>query len=77
MSDDGEGVVTDFGTRVIGTDDVARIDLIFRDELIDVDRTYGFQRDVLKVYLVTSTYVSRRLAHARASTEALRFICIS
>jgi hypothetical protein len=44
MSDDGEGVVTDFAVRnqVIRTDDVAQIDLIFRDELIDVDRTYGF-----------------------------------
>ena len=53
FADDGEGVVADLAvrTQVIGTDQIARIDLAAVDELVDLDGPRRFQRDVLELLL--------------------------
>src|SRR5438105_7997763 len=53
FADDGEGVVTDFAVRhqVVGTDQIPRVYLAAVDELVDLDRSRRFQRDVLKLLL--------------------------
>ena len=39
------------GTQVVGTDQIARIDLAAVDELVDLDGPRQFQRDVLELLL--------------------------
>ena len=53
FADDGEGVVTDLSVRhqVVGTDQIPRIDLAAVDELVDLDGSRRFQRDVLELLL--------------------------
>ena len=53
LADHREGVVPDLavGTQVIGTDQIARIDLGAVDELVDLDGARRFQRDVLELLL--------------------------
>src|SRR5262249_49392835 len=36
---------------IVGTDDVTRVDLLALDELIDLDRACGLERDVLELVL--------------------------
>ena len=60
LADDREGVVADFPVRhqVVGTDQIPRIDLAAVDELVDLDGSCRFQRDVLELSFVTSMKVS-------------------
>ena len=53
FADDGEGVVADLAVRhqVVGTDQIPRIDLAAVDELVDLDGSRRFQRDVLELLL--------------------------
>ena len=53
FADDGEGVVADLAVRhqVVGTDQISRIDLAAVDELVDLDGSRRFQRDVLELLL--------------------------
>jgi hypothetical protein len=48
FADDRESVVADFPVRhqVIGTDQIPRVDLAAVDELVDLDGSRRFQRDV-------------------------------
>jgi hypothetical protein len=52
LADHGEGVVPDLAVRteVIGTDIVARIDLLALHELVDVDGARGLQCDVFELF---------------------------
>ena len=53
FADHREGVVADLavGSQVVGTDQIARIDLASVDELVDLDGARRFQRDVLELLL--------------------------
>ena len=53
FADDGEGVVADLAVRhqVVGTDQIPRVDLAAVDELVDLDGSRRFQRDVLELLL--------------------------
>ena len=53
LADHRKGVVPDLAVRaqVVGTDQVARIDLGLLDELVDLDGARGFQRDLLEFLL--------------------------
>ncbi len=53
FADDGEGVVADLSVRhqVVGTDQIPRVDLAAVDELVDLDGSRRFQRDVLELLL--------------------------
>ena len=60
LADDREGVVTHLavGPQIIGADQIAWIDLVLVDELVDLDRAGRLQRDVLEFLLATSMKVS-------------------
>jgi hypothetical protein len=51
---DGEGVVTDLSVRhqVVGSDQIPRVDLAAVDELVNLDGSRRFQRDVLEFLCV-------------------------
>ena len=53
LANDGEGVMADLSVRhqVVGADQISRIDLAAIDELVDLDGSRRFQRDVLKLLL--------------------------
>ena len=53
LPDDGIGVVSNLAVRgqIIGTDDVALVDLLALDELVDLDGAGGFQRYVFEFVL--------------------------
>ncbi|MGY2930565.1 hypothetical protein ACVWXL_000040 [Bradyrhizobium sp. GM22.5] len=53
FANDGEGVVTYLavGTQVVGADEVSGIDLTAIDELVDLDGSRRFQRDVFELLL--------------------------
>ena len=53
LANDRKGVVPDLpvGTEVVRADQVTGIDLGFLDELVDLDRTGGFQRDLFELLL--------------------------
>jgi hypothetical protein len=53
FADDGEGVVADLSVRhqVVGTDQIPRVDFAAVDELVDLDGSGRFKRDVLELLL--------------------------
>jgi hypothetical protein len=79
LADHREGVVADLTvrTQIIGTDQVARIDLRFVHELVDVDRAGGFQGDVLGLFLadLDEGLLVERIAPLTMSSWALPRLC--
>src|ERR1700744_6508712 len=53
LTDHREGVVADLSiwAQVVWPDQITRVDLGLLDELVDVDRTRGFQRNLIELFL--------------------------